>query len=170
VLTIGKFWIYDRIYWALWYSAWLHFIVYSYTHQFPQLHLHCRCLVAASNSGRSSSSMFPNGPRHQLPASKSNSLQLLNTNSPLTNCKQLTFPAYGPHRNTVPLLLFTGSCLETAGCCNFTILALREYATIYLKVSNTLKRQCSRWIWRRYNFTARIMVSRGLSTPIYRRM
>jgi hypothetical protein len=32
--------------------------------------------------------------------------------------------------NTIPLLLFTGRCLETAGCCDSIILALREYATI----------------------------------------
>jgi hypothetical protein len=43
------------------------------------------CLVAASSSGRSPSSAFPNCPRPQLPDSHSNSSQRLNLNSPLTN-------------------------------------------------------------------------------------
>jgi hypothetical protein len=33
--------------------------------------------------------------------------------------------------NTITLLLFTGRCLVTVSCCGYTILALREYATIY---------------------------------------
>jgi hypothetical protein len=55
-----------------------HTIVHSYV--FTSL-----CLVVASNSGRSPSSWFPNGPRPHLSASNSNSSQLLNRNSPLIN-------------------------------------------------------------------------------------
>jgi hypothetical protein len=32
--------------------------------------------------------------------------------------------------NIIPPLLCTGHCLVMAGCCDFTILALSEYATI----------------------------------------
>jgi hypothetical protein len=39
--------------------------------------------------------------------------------------------------NTVPLL-FTGHCLITAGCCDSTILALKEYATILWRVDPLL--------------------------------
>jgi hypothetical protein len=49
------------------YSSLLH------THQCPQLLFHCRCLVAASNGGRSPSSGFPKYPLPQLPASNSDS-------------------------------------------------------------------------------------------------
>jgi hypothetical protein len=31
LVTINGFWIEDRIHWTLWYSAWLHFSVHSYT-------------------------------------------------------------------------------------------------------------------------------------------
>jgi hypothetical protein len=47
--------------------------------------LHSRCLVAASNGGRSPFSGFPNYPRPQLPASNSNSSQRLNFGSSLTH-------------------------------------------------------------------------------------
>jgi hypothetical protein len=73
-----------RIYWTLWYRAWLHFTFNYYT-LCPQLRLDCRCLVAASNGGRFPSSGFPNGPRPQLPASYSKSSQQLNPRGFLTN-------------------------------------------------------------------------------------
>jgi hypothetical protein len=44
-----------------------------------------RCLVVASNGGRSPSTGFPKVPWPQLPVSHSNSLQRLNPSSPLTN-------------------------------------------------------------------------------------
>jgi hypothetical protein len=50
----------------------------------PQSRLHWRCLVAASNGGRSASVRFPNWPRPQLPVSHSNSLQGLNPSCSLT--------------------------------------------------------------------------------------
>jgi hypothetical protein len=84
------------------------------------------CLVAASNSGRSPSSGFPNYPPPQLPASHSDSSQQLNpsgyladwlTNqlthepndsSPLTAClsglNSLYSPGMDDTENTVPLL------------------------------------------------------------------
>jgi hypothetical protein len=54
--------------------------------------LHCRCLVTASNVGRSTSCGFPNGPRPQPSASNSNTSQQLNSSSDLTNSltQQLT--------------------------------------------------------------------------------
>jgi hypothetical protein len=59
-VTIDGFWIGDRIYWTLWYSAWLHFTIHNYTYS----HVFTSCLsVAASNGGRSPSSGFPNCPR-----------------------------------------------------------------------------------------------------------
>jgi hypothetical protein len=85
----------DGIYWALWCSAWLHFTIHCYTHTSVHSHVFTsRCLVAASNSGHSPSSGFPNYPRPQLPASHSNSSQRLNPNSltqSLTN--QLSWPS-----------------------------------------------------------------------------
>jgi hypothetical protein len=57
---------------------------YTVTRKFSQLRLHCRCLVAAANSGPSRSFVFPNCPRPQLRASHSNSSQRQNLGSPLT--------------------------------------------------------------------------------------
>jgi hypothetical protein len=58
LLNTGRFWIDGRIYLDLWHNAWLHFTVHCYTHIYlcPQPRLHCCCLVAASNRGRSPSS------------------------------------------------------------------------------------------------------------------
>jgi hypothetical protein len=39
-LTINGFWIRDRIYCTVWYSAWLHFAVHYYTHTSVQSRLH----------------------------------------------------------------------------------------------------------------------------------
>jgi hypothetical protein len=68
------FWIDDRIYWTLLlqrvttlYSPLLHRHTSVHSHVFTS-----RCLVAASNGGRSPSSGFPNCPQPQLPASHSN--------------------------------------------------------------------------------------------------
>jgi hypothetical protein len=47
-----------------------------------------RCLVAASNDGRSPSPGFPNSPRSQLPDSNRNSSQRLNSSSSLTHYRQ----------------------------------------------------------------------------------
>jgi hypothetical protein len=41
-------------------------------------------------------------------------------------------------QNTTPMLLFKDRCLVTAGCCDSTILALSEYATISLIRSRSL--------------------------------
>jgi hypothetical protein len=83
VLTIDGVWTDDRIYWTLWYSAWL---VYS-----PLLHTvftvmsSLLLLIMAYNGRRCPSSGFPNCPLPQLPASNSNSSPWLNCSSPLTN-------------------------------------------------------------------------------------
>jgi hypothetical protein len=81
-------WLLDGvwIYWIAWYSAWLHFTIHCYTN--TRVHSHVstsRCSVAASNSGRSPSSGFPNYPRPQLPAPHSNSSQWLDLSSSLTH-------------------------------------------------------------------------------------
>jgi hypothetical protein len=64
-----------------------------------------RCLVAASNGGRSPYSGFPNYPRPQLPSSHSNSSQRPNCSSPLTDYSPTHFsPLYvystAPHSVT----------------------------------------------------------------------
>jgi hypothetical protein len=46
----------------------------------------CRCLVAASNGGRSPSFVFPNCPRPQLAASNNNSSKRRNPSGYPTNC------------------------------------------------------------------------------------
>jgi hypothetical protein len=82
------------------------------------------CFVVASNSRCSPSSGFPNGPQHQLPASHSNSSQLLNCSSPLTNSptnnsqtRLLTCPAYNISAWTARKTLYL--------CCN-AIVAFRS--------------------------------------------
>jgi hypothetical protein len=82
-VTTDGFRIDHRIYWAHWYSAWLHFTFYSYIHYCPQSRLHCCCLAAASNGGRSPFSWVPDRSRPQPPASNSNSSQRLNPSSSL---------------------------------------------------------------------------------------
>jgi hypothetical protein len=48
-VTTEGFYIDHRIYWTLWYSAWLHFAVHSYTHTNVHIHVFTsRCLIAAS--------------------------------------------------------------------------------------------------------------------------
>jgi hypothetical protein len=61
------FWIDDRIYWTLWYSAWQHFTVH-YDTSVHSPDFTSRCLVAASNGERSPSSGLPNCPRPHLTA------------------------------------------------------------------------------------------------------
>jgi hypothetical protein len=61
---------------------------FTLTHTYTSVHSHLftsRCSVAASNSGRSPYSGFPNYTWPQLPASSSNSSQRLNISSSLTN-------------------------------------------------------------------------------------
>jgi hypothetical protein len=87
-VTIDGVWIDARIYWTLWYSAWLHFKIHHYTYTYIDIHsqvvISC-CSVTASNGGRFPSSGSPNYPRPQLPASHSNSSQQLNLSSSLTH-------------------------------------------------------------------------------------
>jgi hypothetical protein len=82
-VTIDGSWIGDWI--------WLLDTGRDYTSHFTithtSVHSHVftsRCLVAASNGGRSPSSEFLNWPRPQLPTSTSNSSQRLNPSNPLT--------------------------------------------------------------------------------------
>jgi hypothetical protein len=79
------------IYWTLT-DPWLQVIItVSLTHtlysslDFSACYVFTSLLVTASNSGRSPSSGFPNCLRPQLPASHSNSSQILNGSGPLTN-------------------------------------------------------------------------------------
>jgi hypothetical protein len=87
-LTIHGFRIDDRIYWTIWYSAWLHFTVHYDTHTHISGHSHVfpnRCLVAVSNGGRFPSPGLRNCARPQLPESHSNSSQRPNVSSSLTD-------------------------------------------------------------------------------------
>jgi hypothetical protein len=91
-VTIEGFSIDGRIYWTIWYSAWLHLQstvththTHTHTHQCPQSRLNCRCLVVAFKGGRSLSSGLSNSPRPQLPVSRSNSSPLLNPSSSRTH-------------------------------------------------------------------------------------
>jgi hypothetical protein len=63
--------------------------VYDYTLQYTvahtRMHLHCCCLLVASNGGRSLSSGFLICPWPRLPTSNCDSSQRLNHSSPLTN-------------------------------------------------------------------------------------
>jgi hypothetical protein len=68
-------------------NAWLHFTVYCYTHECPQLRPCCRCLIEASNGGCSPSSGFSKSPRPQLQTSN-NSLQWLKCSNSLTATSQ----------------------------------------------------------------------------------
>jgi hypothetical protein len=49
-----------------------------HAHRYPQSRLHCRCMIAAFNSGLYPPSEFPNCSQPQLPASDSSSAQRLN--------------------------------------------------------------------------------------------
>jgi hypothetical protein len=60
-MTKDMFLIDGRIYWTLWYSAWLRFKIHYYTRTSVQSRVrNSSCSVAASNGGRSPSSAFPN--------------------------------------------------------------------------------------------------------------
>jgi hypothetical protein len=86
-VTIDGFWIHNRIYRTNWYSVSLHFTLHYYIHTHTNVHSHVftsRCSVSASNGGRFLSIGYPNYPRTQLPASKSNTSQRLNLSSSLT--------------------------------------------------------------------------------------
>jgi hypothetical protein len=107
-VTIDGFWIHDRIYWTLWYSAWLLFTVHCYTN--TSVHSHASsscCLVAASSGGWSHSFWFPNCPWPQL-SSHSNRSQQLNPNRYLTD--RLT--------HTLTNQLFTNSTQLTLTNCS----------------------------------------------------
>jgi hypothetical protein len=60
-------------------NPWQHYYTSVHSHFFTS-----RCLVAVSNGGLSPTSVFPNGPRPQLPASHSNSSQRLNQSSSIS--------------------------------------------------------------------------------------
>jgi hypothetical protein len=141
-VAIDGVWLKDRIYWTLWYNAWLHYssLLHTHTHTHTSVYSHVfisLCSVAASNSGRSPSSVFPNYPRasatnsHQQltitePQQFSNSLKQLNrlnsllTSSPAYNisartAKKTPFPVtfYGPLPVTAVLSLFRSRCLTS---------------------------------------------------------
>jgi hypothetical protein len=86
-----------------------------------------RCLVAASNGGRSPSSGFPNFPGPQLPASNSNSSRQLNPSGYLTNTSTSSslnnsadvFVSVG-----VPTWFLLGHSLATAVVCRAIFLLL----------------------------------------------
>jgi hypothetical protein len=60
-----------------------HTHTHTHTYECARSRVYCRCLVVASNGGRSPSCGFPNGPRPQLPASNSDSSYLLYPSSDL---------------------------------------------------------------------------------------
>jgi hypothetical protein len=86
LMNIDRFWIDGRIYWTLWYSAWLHFTIHCYTNTLVSTVISSLSLPdSGSNGGCSPSSGFANWPRPQLPASNNNSSQRLNRSSPVTH-------------------------------------------------------------------------------------
>jgi hypothetical protein len=96
-----------------------------------------RCLVAASNGGRSLSSVFPNCPRSQLPPSHSNSSQPLNPSGSLTH--SLT------HQKTTGL-----SCLHLG--------TYRVESIIYLMQCNC----CACVCWADHTIATQSLPSKGL--------
>jgi hypothetical protein len=64
-------------------------------------------------------------------------MQLLLSNG--MKCPLVAYAAMGTDcaENTIPLVLFTRSCLVTAGCCDSRITALSVYATILSCVTVT---------------------------------
>jgi hypothetical protein len=83
-VTTDGVWIGNRIYWTLWYSAWLHFIVHCYTH-IPVSTVTFSVAVAWQRLSTADVPLplwIPELTRSQLPASNSNSSQRLNRNNP----------------------------------------------------------------------------------------
>jgi hypothetical protein len=76
-VTIHGFWIDDRIYWTLWYSAWIHFTVHTLVSTVGS----SLPLLGSGFQRR----IFPFLWVPELPASYSNSSQCLNRSSPVTN-------------------------------------------------------------------------------------
>jgi hypothetical protein len=98
-------------------------VTHTHTHSHTSVHSHVissRCSVAASNSGRSPSSGFPNYPRRQLPSSHSKSSQRLNLGSltqSLTKSTQLTnCRAYNISTRTAQKTPFLCRCLGNGHC------------------------------------------------------
>jgi hypothetical protein len=116
-VTTGGFWIDDRIYLTLWYSAWLHFTVHYYTHTHTHSHVFTsRCAVVASNGGHSPSSGFPNYLRPELQQLSTNSTQLDWLNSFLTNSPACNISAQTAQKT--PSVVVSRCCLEnTLVCC-----------------------------------------------------
>jgi hypothetical protein len=111
-----------------------------HTHKCPESRLHCRCLVAASNGGRSPSSGFPNYRRPHPPVSHSNSLQRVNLNSSLThsltNSTDSNCPAYN-------ILARTSQKTPFLCCCLRAVVQQRIYMPQYPHCSaNTTRTVC----------------------------
>jgi hypothetical protein len=115
-VTIDGVYIGNRNYWALWYSACLRFTFNYYIHRHTTVHSNVftsRCLVAASNGGRSSSFVFRKCPRLQLPESQRLSRYLTWPLCPACNISPRTAQETSFIIVVVQLLQWEHACLRS---------------------------------------------------------
>jgi hypothetical protein len=125
---------------AILYNTLLH--TDTHTHYCPKSSLQFLCSVAASNIGRSSSSILTNCPRPQLPASHSISSQRLNFSSLLTNSV-----------THLPDLFITSTRLLLS-CQNYNIAARIAQKT-------PSRRYCIQFLPWKHAFFAKLLLSNG---------
>jgi hypothetical protein len=114
-VTVDEFWIDDRIYWTLWYRAWLHITIFCY--RYTSVHSHIFTAVVW----------------YQLTTAD---IPLLLGPWTVPACISLLLTATA-HDWTTAVLFLTGltapnlgCCLVTTGCCDSTVLTLSKYASL----------------------------------------